>query len=89
MNIIECETEMNIKKYTIRINKDTYFIYVSKDGNVIRFYINKENYSIIEFMIDFNINDIYFNIENIENFIKQNIEIWTKCYTHTIKKMEV
>lgn len=73
-----------LTKYIIDKNNEKYFVYVSSDTeNYTEFYLQKDEYGIIEFEIGFVIDN-----NNIMDYINIYIDNWIENYEETLEKLE-
>lgn len=80
------EVETNkVRKFEVNIGKTIYYILVDYDdvAEFARYYIKKEDYGIVEFMIG-----IHSEYNTIPNDINDNIVEWLCEYEDTIRRIE-
>lgn len=83
--IIETSLPNNkLTKYIVDKDNGIYFVYVSIDTeNYTEFYLQKDEYGIIEFEMGFIIDS-----NNIMEYINIQIDNWIENYEETIEKLE-
>ena len=87
MKIIEesIPSSTRLIKYLIKIKDSIFFVYVTVTmDNYAEFYLQLDEYGIIEFEIGFTINDN----KSIFSYITENINEWTENYKNDIEKLE-
>lgn len=68
-------------KYTVNVNGKTYLVFTKTEDKVTRFYIQREGYGIIRFMIGLDLS-ILGCAE--EDYISDNIDEWAEEYDEEV-----
>lgn len=70
-------------KYTVNVNGKTYLVFTKTEDKVTRFYIQREGYGIISFMIGLDLS-ILGCAE--EEYISDNIDEWAEEYDEEVNE---
>jgi hypothetical protein len=72
-------------KYTVNVNGKTYLIFTKKENQVTRFYIQREGYGIIRFMIGLELDEYDLGCTE-EKFINEFIDEWVEEYDEEVNE---
>jgi len=80
------EKIMEIEKYIFDKNDTEYYVYVSKnkEDNFTEFYFGKKDYGIIDFKIGFYVE----SEDEIEEYIKMDIDKWIGDFENSCEKWD-
>lgn len=70
-------------KYTVNVNGKTYLIFTKTEDKVTRFYIQREGYGIIIFMIGLDLSILGCTEEE---YISDNIDEWVEEYDEEVNE---
>ena len=72
-------------KYTVNVNGKTYLVFTKTENKVTSFYIQREGYGIISFMIGLEL-DAYALGCSEEEYISDNIDEWVEEYDEEVNE---
>lgn len=70
-------------KYTVNVNGKTYLVFTKAEDKVTRFYIQREGYGIIRFMIGLDLSILGCTEED---YISNNIDEWAEEYDEEVNE---
>lgn len=72
-------------KYTVNVNGKTYLVFTETEDKVTRFYIQREGYGIIRFMIGLELDEYDLGCTE-EKFINEFIDEWAEEYDEEVNE---